>query len=70
MEDVLEVYQRPHDPGAPSYAWMKRRNSSSKRPRADRRPGRAKVSVHDYEYDRNGVANLFMCSLRWKAGGM
>ena len=27
MEDVLEVYQRPHDPAVPSSAWTKQRNS-------------------------------------------
>jgi hypothetical protein len=27
MEDVLEVYQRPHDPKRPSYASMKRRSN-------------------------------------------
>src|ERR1700674_1309606 len=42
MEDVLEVYQRPHDPHAPIPA----------------KPGRK--ARHDYEYERNGVANLFM----------
>ena len=31
MEDVLEVYQRPHDPKRPSYASMKRRSNSSPR---------------------------------------
>ena len=38
MEDVLEVYTRPHDPA---------------------RPGRAKRA--DYEYERKGTANLFLC---------
>jgi len=32
------------------------------------KPGRP--ARHDYEYERNGVANLFMSSRRWKAGAM
>ena len=32
------------------------------------KPGRK--ARHDCEYERNGVANLFRCSRRWKGGGM
>lgn len=60
MEDVLEVYQRPHDPNFPLVCL----DESSKQLLADTRasipmePGRPARS--DYEYERNGTANLFM----------
>ena len=60
MEDVLEVYARPHDPGRPVVCL----DETSKQLIAETRvpqptaPGRpARV---DYEYARNGTANLFM----------
>jgi uncharacterized small protein (DUF1192 family) len=60
MEDILEVYQRPHDPLRPLVCL----DETSKQLIAETRvpiaakpgqPGR-----HDYEYRRNGTANLFM----------
>ena len=60
MEDVLEVYQRPHDPQRPLVCL----DESSKQLIAETRtpipakPGQP--ARHDYEYERNGVANLFM----------
>jgi hypothetical protein len=60
MEDVLEVYQRPHDPEAPVVCL----DESSKQLIAETRvpiavkPGHP--ARHDYEYERNGTANLFM----------
>jgi hypothetical protein len=60
MEDVLEVYQRPRDPERPVVCL----DETSKQMIVETRepipakPGR-KVR-HDYEYERNGVANLFM----------
>jgi hypothetical protein len=60
MEDVLEVYQRPHDPEAPVVCL----DESSKQLIAETRvPIAAKPghpARHDYEYERNGTANLFM----------
>jgi hypothetical protein len=60
MEDVLEVYQRPHDPARPVVCL----DETSKQLIAETRvpiaakPGQpARV---DYEYERNGTANLFM----------
>ena len=60
MEDVLEVYTRPHDPARPLVCL----DESSKQLIIETRtpvataPGcPARV---DYEYARNGVANLFM----------
>lgn len=60
MEDVLEVYHRPHDPAYPVVCL----DESSKQLIAETRepipakPGHA--ARHDYEYERNGTANLFM----------
>jgi hypothetical protein len=60
MEDVLEVYQRPHDPARPVVCL----DETSKQLVAETRvpiaakPGQA--ARQDYEYERNGTANLFM----------
>jgi transposase len=60
MEDVLAVYQRPYDPKRPVVCM----DESSKQLLADiqtvlpMEPG--KVQRYDYEYERQGVANLFM----------
>jgi hypothetical protein len=60
MEDVLAVYTRPHDPDRPLVCL----DETSKQLVAETRapipaePGRP--ARHDYEYKRNGVANLFM----------
>lgn len=60
MEDVLEVYHRPHDPEYPLVCL----DETSKQLIAETRapivakPGR--VARFDYEYERNGTANLFM----------
>ena len=60
MEDVLAVYTRPRDPDRPLVCL----DETSKQLLAETRvpiplkPGRP--ARHDYEYDRNGTANLFM----------
>ena len=60
MEDVLEVYHRPHDPNRPLVCL----DETSKQLVAETRqplpmqPGQP--ARYDYEYKRNGVANLFM----------
>jgi len=60
MEDVLEVYQRPHDPKRPLVCLDETSKQLIKetRPPIAARPGRP--ARHDSEYERNGVANLFM----------
>jgi hypothetical protein len=60
MEDVLEVYQRPHDPAFPVVCvdeTSKQLIAETRVPIAAR-PGHP--ARHDYEYERNGTANLFM----------
>jgi hypothetical protein len=60
MEDVIEVYHRPHDPDRPVVCV----DETSKQLIVETRtpipaePGRPKRV--DYEYERNGTANLFM----------
>ena len=60
MEDVLAVYMRPHDPERPLVCL----DETSKQLVAETRtpiamkPG--SPARHDYEYERRGVANLFM----------
>src|SRR5262249_41765459 len=60
MEDVLAVYTRPHDPDCPLVCL----DESSKQFLAETRvpiPMKAGRSARfDYEYERNGTANLFM----------
>jgi hypothetical protein len=60
MEDVLAVYTRPHDPSRPLVCLDETSKQLVAETRAPitgrpRRPAR-----FDYEYKRNGVANLFM----------
>ena len=60
MEDVLEVYTRPHDSDQPLVCL----DETSKQLVAETRtpvpmqPGQP--ARHDYEYERNGTANMFM----------
>jgi DDE superfamily endonuclease len=60
MEDVLEVCQRPHDPACPVVCLdeTSKQLISETRVPIPAKPGR--VARHDYEYVRNGTANLFM----------
>src|SRR3984893_14600275 len=60
MEDVLEVYQRPYDPQRPLVCLDETSKQLIIETRAPipAKPGRK--ARHDYEYERNGVANLFM----------
>ena len=60
MEDVLDVYQRPRDPQKPlvcldEAAKQLLADTREPIPMKQGRSGRA-----DYEYERNGTANLFM----------
>ena len=62
MEDVLAVYQRPHDPAHPVVCL----DETAKQLIAETRqpfPAKpARPARHDHEYERNGTANLFMLS--------
>jgi DDE superfamily endonuclease len=60
MEDVLEVYSRPYDPKRPQVCFDEggKQLIGDVRPPLPLRPGRPRRV--DYEYERNGTANLFM----------
>ena len=60
MEDVLDVYQRPYDPQRPMVCMdeTSKQLLGETRPPMAVAPGRA--ARQDYEYVRDGVANLFM----------
>jgi hypothetical protein len=60
MEDVLEVYTRPHDPARPMVCLDETSKQLIAETRAPEpmRPGQP--ARFDYEYKRNGTANLFM----------
>ena len=60
MENVLDVYQRPYDPKRPQVCM----DEASKQLLADVHPSLPVQAGHperyDYEYEREGTANLFM----------
>jgi len=60
MEDVLAVYTRPHDPARPLVCLdeVSKQLVAETRIPIPMKPGRP--ACHDYEYRRNGTANLFM----------
>jgi hypothetical protein len=60
MEDVLEVYQRPHDPQRPLVCLDETSKQLIIETRAPISAKPGQPARHDYEYERNGVANLFM----------
>ena len=60
MEDVLEVYQRPHDPARPVVCLDKTSKQLISETRVPIPAKPEQVARHDYEYERNGTANIFM----------
>jgi hypothetical protein len=60
MEDVLEVYARPYDPRRPQVCFDEggKQLVGDVRPPLPVRPGSPRRE--DYEYQRNGTANLFV----------
>jgi hypothetical protein len=60
MEDILEVYHRPYDSKRP---WVCMDEASKQQVKETRQPLPRQVGKperYDYEYERNGVSNLFM----------
>jgi len=58
MEDVLDVYQRPYDPLNPVVCIDETNKQLIKETRIPCAPGQPEKV--DYEYERNGVADVFM----------
>ena len=60
MEDVLEVYHRPHDPECPVVCLDETSKQLIVETRAPIAAKPGQPVRYDYEYERNGTANLFM----------
>ena len=60
MEDVLDVYTRPHNPAQPLVCLdeTSKQLIEETRTPVPMQPGQP--ARHDYEYKRNGTANMFM----------
>jgi hypothetical protein len=70
MEDVLEVYHRPFDPARPVVCLDEASKQLIGETRTPLPPAPGQPERFDYEYVRNGTANLFMISeplLGWRA---
>ena len=60
MEDVLEVYQRPFDPKRPVVCLDETTRQLVSETRTPLPAAAGRPVSHDYEYERQGVASLFM----------
>jgi hypothetical protein len=60
MEDVLDVYKRPHDPGRPVVCLDETSKQLVGEIRTPLAPAPGQVARYDCEYVRNGTANVFM----------
>jgi hypothetical protein len=60
MEDILEVYHRPYDPKRPLVCMDEASKQQVKETRQPLPRQAGKPERYDYEYERNGVSNLFM----------
>jgi hypothetical protein len=58
MEDILDVYQRSYDPLKPVVCIDETNKQLIKQTRIPCAPGQPEIV--DYEYERNGVADVFM----------
>lgn len=59
MEDVLDVYSRPYDPSFPVVCIDEKSKELHATPRGDLAPAEGRPKRIDYEYKRNGTANIF-----------
>ena len=60
MEDVLVVYERPYDPSAPVVCMDEQPVQLIQETREPIPAGPGRPVLVDYEYKRNGTANIFM----------
>jgi hypothetical protein len=60
MEDVLDVYERPYDPRFPQVCLDETSKQLVGEVRTPQPPVPGHPAREDYEYVRNGVANLFL----------
>jgi transposase len=60
MEDVLEVYHRPHDPKRPQVCFDEGTKQQTKETHLPLPTQPGSIAKYDYEYERNGTSNLFV----------
>jgi hypothetical protein len=60
MEDVLDVYQRPYDPRYPQVGMDEASKQLVSETRIPIPAAPGQPERYDYEYERQGVSNLFM----------
>lgn len=60
MEDVLEVYKRPHDPAQTKVCMDESNKQQIKEVRQPIPTEPGDPERYDFEYERNGVSNLFI----------
>jgi hypothetical protein len=60
MEDVLDVYCRPHDPKHPHVCFDESSKQQVKEVRSPLPVAPGEPARYDTEYERNGVSNMFM----------
>lgn len=60
MEDVLEQYHFPYDPKMPLVCMDETSKQLVGEMKVPLQPRRGRLIRHDYEYERNGTANVFM----------
>jgi hypothetical protein len=60
MEDVLDVYQRPYNPKKPMVCLDEKPVQLLADTRAGRDPAPGQSRRQDYEYEREGTANIFV----------
>jgi hypothetical protein len=60
MEDILELYHRPYDPNKPLICMDETSKQLVKETRSPIAATPGQLARYDYEYERNGVSNIFM----------
>ena len=60
MEQVLDVYTRPHDPAHPVVCMDETTKQCVKETRTPQPPAPDRAARYDAEYERNGVAHLLL----------
>ncbi len=60
MEDILDLYHEPYDPKRPMVGMDETSKQLIGETRSRIRGKAGRVERYDYEYERNGVSNIFM----------
>jgi hypothetical protein len=61
MEDVLDLYIEPYDPKRPKVNFDETSKQLIRETREPLPAAPGRAARYDYEYERNGTRNLFMC---------